>query len=245
MTLPNNLMALFMGNLSTMRDGIGTYLICLSGTSPSPQARSRNCLPRLIQTSPYGTANGESLNPTRYGRFVIGSYGLVIHSLAPGLLFGGCSVRCTTPAQGVHPTCHVCLVAPKTPNHLFFECKRTRHRWARIHAVTRGSRFDFSNCFTLLEIASTAIARQWQCPTLFLIFVETIHLIWTESNSVVFKRDRSEALNALIWRWVGDRLDALLYKLENIKMCQTANEDRRRISYFEPSVTLTISDLLY
>lgn len=146
---------------------------------------------------------------------------------------------------GVNPTCPICLVSPETPNHLFFECWCTRNRWARIQVATKGTRFDFSNCFTLLEMTSTTIARQRCCPALFLIFVETIHLIWTKCNSVGFRQDRSEAPNTLIWRRVGDRLDALLYKLENIQIFQTVNEDRRRISYFKPSVTVTISDPLH
>lgn len=54
---------------------------------------------------------------------------------------------------GINATCPICLVAPETPNHMFFECRRARLRWARIQAKTRGTRFDFSHCFTLLEVA--------------------------------------------------------------------------------------------
>lgn len=90
-------------------------------------------------------------------------------------------------------------------------------------------------------MASTAIAKQRCCPALFFIFAETIHLIWCERNSVVFRRDRSEAPNAVIWRRVGDRLDALLCNLENVKTRRIVSEDRRRIRYFDPNTPCAIS----
>lgn len=135
---------------------------------------------------------------------------------------------------GVNPTCPVCLVIGEIPIHLFFECRWTKNRWAKIQATTKGTRFDHSHCFTLLEMASTTIAWQRQCPALFFIFVETIHLVWCEQNGVVLGRDSSKAPNALIWCRVGDRLDALLCKLKNQKIQRIVNEDHRRISYLIP-----------
>lgn len=80
---------------------------------------------------------------------------------------------------GVNVTCPVCLVATETPNHMFFDCRCVRHRWARIQAKTRGTRFNFSNCFTFLEAILAAIARRPRCSALFFIFMETSsHLEW-------------------------------------------------------------------
>lgn len=60
----------------------------------------------------------------------------------------------------------------------------------------------------------------------------------------MFRRDRSEAPNALIWRRVGDGLDALLCTLVNQKIRRIVSDGRRRISFLYPNVSVTITDPL-
>lgn len=71
-----------------------------------------------------------------------------------------------------------------------------------------------------------------------LIFVETLHLIWSEWNGVVFRKDKSEALYILICRRVVIQLDAILIRLDNACISRIIQEDRRLISVLAPGLML-------
>lgn len=100
---------------------------------------------------------------------------------------------------GIDPECLVCEDALESIEHLFYNCHQVKHRWEKLRSDTKGTTMDFGGCLSLRDIMLLTIAHQRRCPTLFLLIAETITLIWTERNAVVFRDKWTMAPTTLIW----------------------------------------------
>lgn len=81
----------------------------------------------------------------------------------------------------------MCEDAPESIENLFYECHKVKHKWEKLRKDTKGTSMDFGGSSSLRDIILLAIVHQWRCPTLFLLILETISLIWTERNMMVFR----------------------------------------------------------
>lgn len=50
-----------------------------------------------------------------------------------------------------------------------------------------------------------------------------------ETARVGFRRNRFEAPNILVWRWVAAELEALIIRIDDVKIARMLREDRERV----------------
>lgn len=109
----------------------------------------------------------------------------------------------------VDPICPIREEAPETTHHLFQDYFRVKSQWDKLRNDTRGTPLDFGGCSSLCDLVLLAITHQRRCPTLFLLILERISLIWIEKNAIVFRDKWAMASTFLMWRKVGSSLEAI------------------------------------
>lgn len=84
---------------------------------------------------------------------------------------------------------------------------------------------DLGGCTSLKDIILLAIERQRHCLALLLVVAETIFLIWTERNVVVFRGKWAVASTILIWRRVTANLKAVWTRIMNPTISRSLSRD--------------------
>lgn len=115
--------------------------------------------------------------------------------------------------DGICPCCHNQV---ETIEHMFFECRFVRRRWATIAVCLMGSRL--APPFTKGTLGEIIYARIWQAkrnPVPLVIIVEMVASIWRERNTISFRGDRSQIPISHLLRVAEDHGRALMMTSES------------------------------